>query len=75
MIENLIAIEKDFWEHHVIPRVIPEPNGSPACDEAIQSCFPVAGKKEILLPSEFDTMLQKRDPAVVGKVGDRTKKH
>ena len=61
MIENLVAIEKEFWERHVVPRVMPEPDGSPACDEVIQSCFPVAEKKEIFLPSEFDAVLQRRE--------------
>ena len=45
----------------MIPRVMPEPDGSPACDELIQSCFPVAERKEIFLPSEFDAMLQRRE--------------
>ena len=40
---------------------MPEPDGSPACDEVIQSCFPVAERKEIFLPSEFDAMLQRRE--------------
>ena len=45
----------------MVPRVMPEPDGSPACDEVIQSCFPVAERKEIFLPSEFDAMLQRRE--------------
>lgn len=45
----------------MIPRVMPEPDGSPACDELIQSCFPVAERKEIFLPSEFDAVLQRRE--------------
>ena len=32
MIRNLIAIEDDFWNHHVDVQVMPAPDGSEACD-------------------------------------------
>lgn len=61
MIENLISIEKEFWNNHVIPRIMPKPDGSPACDEFLQYYFPMAEKKEIFLPSEFDAALTRRE--------------
>ena len=61
MIKNLTAIEEDFWKNYVIPRIMPDPDGSPVCDAVLQSCFPRAEKKAVFLPSEFDAALQRRE--------------
>ena len=39
IIENLIQIEKDFWENHVVPHILPQPDGSKAADDFINSYF------------------------------------
>lgn len=61
MIQNLIAIEKNFWEQHVVPGIMPDPDGSLACDEAIARYFPRAFREQVFLPSSFNEDLQRRE--------------
>ena len=44
MIRNLIEVEKDFWMNHVVPRVMPDPDGSRICDEVISRYYPVLSR-------------------------------
>lgn len=39
MIQNLIQIEKDFWNNHVQAGVIPEPDGSKLADKVLTEYF------------------------------------
>ena len=64
MIKNLIAIEREFWEEHVIPGILPDPDGSSVCDEIIRAFYPRADRKEILLPSEFNPDLKRREEII-----------
>lgn len=59
MIENLIRIEKEFWNGNVIPRVMPDPDGSKTADLAIAERFKDAQRNTILL-SGFDERLRRR---------------
>lgn len=61
MIRNLISIEEEFWRCHVMPRVMPEPDGSRISDEVIGRYFPAAARKEVLLPSKFNAGLKRRE--------------
>lgn len=61
MIRNLISIEEEFWRCHVMPKAMPEPDGSRISDEVIGRYFPAAVRKEVLLPSEFDAGLKRRE--------------
>ncbi len=39
LIERLISVEDDFWNHHVVPGIVPPPDGSKACDEVAGTVF------------------------------------
>ncbi len=39
IIRNLVRIERDFWENHVLGRAMPEPDGSKATEQFINSYF------------------------------------
>ncbi len=60
LIESLIKIESDFWNCHVIPRVIPEPDGSKAYDELLDKYFHVSRKESTIPLIGFDKKLDRR---------------
>ena len=60
MIRDLIAIEEDFWMNHVVPRVMPDPDGSRICDEVLSRYFPRAKGGTLLLPDSFNRDLERR---------------
>lgn len=60
MAESLIALEADFWNRHVIPRVMPEPDGTPICDRLLGERFPQAKKKEAIRLAGFEGKLERR---------------
>ena len=39
MIQKLTAIEKEFWEKHVLKGVMPAPDGSEACDKLLAQYY------------------------------------
>lgn len=59
VIENLIRIEKEFWNDHVLSRVLPDPDGSKTADLAIAERFKDTQGTTILL-SGFDERLRRR---------------
>ncbi|MCM1246728.1 MAG: YqaJ viral recombinase family protein [Roseburia sp.] len=60
LIRNLVSIESDFWNSHVIPRVMPEPDGSESSERLIrQMTGRAASAKEIPLTG-FDEQLKRR---------------
>lgn len=61
LIERLIAVEGEFWNEHVVKRVIPSPDGSRACDEVIETYFPSASKKDRIPLVGFDEKLKRRE--------------
>uniref|UniRef100_UPI004055A1B9 YqaJ viral recombinase family nuclease n=1 Tax=Acetatifactor sp. TaxID=1872090 RepID=UPI004055A1B9 len=64
LIQYLIRIETEFWKEHVMKGVMPDPDGSKACDEILKKYFPNAIKeKQILLP-EFEEKLKRREELV-----------
>ena len=67
VIQKLCAVEEAFWNGHVVPKIIPEPDGSPACSEAIEGLFPQAEEKQLILPDEFNQELKRRDEILVLK--------
>lgn len=60
LIRYLISIEKDFWENHVMKKQLPEPDGSCAAEEILNSYFSRASQKSIELDG-FDEKLQRRE--------------
>ncbi len=60
---SLVQIEKAFWERHVIPHVMPVPDGSKDCDDVLMDCFP-GGKKAPIPLIGFDEKLKHREELV-----------
>lgn len=58
LIEQLIELEKDFWENHVMKNVPPEMDGSAASTELVKKMYPEAKLPEIDLPSEAKTLIE-----------------
>lgn len=46
LIENLIKIEQNFWEEHVLKRIAPEPDGSESSKKSLLKLFPAADAKK-----------------------------
>ena len=59
IIANLIQIEKEFWNNHIIPKIIPAPDGSKTADLAIAERFKVSHGFTIPLAG-FDERLRRR---------------
>ena len=64
MIRNLISIEDDFWNSHVLKRVMPDPDGSNACDEVLEQYFHHARKGTAVPLIGFDEKLNRRQEIV-----------
>lgn len=65
LIQNLITIEKEFWENHVLTNTMPDPDGSAISDDVISRYFPSALKKTIPLPSDLNEQLKRREEIVL----------
>lgn len=58
LIERLIRVEDDFWNNHVLKGIMPAPDGSAACDEALKQYYGKAKGDEIALVG-FDEKLDR----------------
>lgn len=63
IIANLIHLEKNFWENHVLKRVLPEPDGSQLADSVIAEYFKNATSISVPLQG-FDDKLKRRQELV-----------
>jgi len=63
IISNLIQLEKNFWENHVLKNIIPSPDGSKLADSIIAEHFKNSSEKTIELKG-FDEKLQRREEVV-----------
>lgn len=61
LVGRLIAIEEKFWNNHVVPGVIPPPDGSKACDEVLEQYFHTAKKASNVELVGFDEKLRRRE--------------
>ena len=59
MIADLIHIEKEFWENHVLKRQLPDPDGSKLADSVIAEYFKES-RQEIIPLTGFDDKLKRR---------------
>lgn len=64
MIKNLLAIEHDFWNNHVLPKIMPDPDGSKACDEVLEQYFHIARKGSAIPLIGFDQKLERREEII-----------
>lgn len=60
LIAQMIAIEKNFWESHVVPRVLPSPDGSDICNEVLNEYFHAARKGSSIRLEGFEDKLRRR---------------
>lgn len=61
IINNLIQIEKNFWENNVLAGVLPDPDGSDAANEFINSYFGNSKADSSVPLLGFDEKLERRD--------------
>lgn len=67
IIRRLVRIEEAFWENHVVPRVMPGPDGSEDCDEVLKRSFP-GGRKDAIPLVGFDDRLRRREE-LISRIG------
>lgn len=60
MIQNLITIEANFWNNHVLKQVMPVPDGSDAADRMIASLYSRAKEKQQILLNGYDEKIKRR---------------
>ncbi len=61
LIAGLVRAEEDFWENHVATGVMPDPDGSKACDEILERYFHTARKASAIKLVGFDEKLKRRE--------------
>lgn len=61
IIQRLIESESNFWNNHVIKKVMPDPDGSIVSDEIIEQYFHVAREKSCVELTGFDEQLERRE--------------
>lgn len=60
LITQMIAMEKNFWENHVLTRVLPSPDGSDICNDILNEYFHSARKGSSIKLDGFDDKLRRR---------------
>lgn len=60
LIRNLISIESDFWNNHVIPRIMPEPDGSESSERLIRQMTGEATSEKKIPLTGFNEQLKRR---------------
>lgn len=63
IIANLIHLEKNFWENHVLKRVLPEPDGSKLADSVIAEYY-IESTGVVIPLHGFDEKLKRREELV-----------
>ena len=61
VIGKLVAVETAFWQNHVEAGVMPDPDGSKACDEMIAGYFKTARARSGIPLVGFDEKLERRE--------------
>lgn len=61
IINNLINVESNFWNNHVLKRIMPEPDGTDSCGKAILDLFPEAEPESYVELKGFKDKLIRRD--------------
>lgn len=63
LIQNLIRIEQEFWEEHVVKGVPPAWDGSPAANQVLNKLFPGGMVESIELPACADELITQYESA------------
>lgn len=61
LIRQMIEAEQDFWENHVMKKVMPDPDGSKACDAVLEQYFHMTQKAGTIELTGFDEKLCRRE--------------
>lgn len=61
IIQPLIAVEKDFWENHILKGELPTPDGSKVCDAVLEQYFHTARKESVIELVGFGEKLRRRE--------------
>ena len=61
LIRQMVAAEEAFWENHVRKGILPQADGSSACDEVLAQYFGTARKGSSIPLVGFDTKLARRE--------------
>lgn len=64
LISNLITIEERFWNEYVEKRIMPDPDGSKDCSEAIANLYFSSDKEKTIELLGVDLDLKRRDELV-----------
>ena len=75
IIANLIKIESDFWNNHVVKRIPPDPDGSTASTEFVKSLYPKSNGKALDLPSETAKWIEQYHEALEAEKEARERKN
>lgn len=60
IIQNLIEVESGFWNKHVIPKCLPDPDGTKASEEVLEKYFRISKKGSEIPLVGFDNKLRRR---------------
>lgn len=60
LIQNLLTIETEFWNNHILPKSMPEPDGSACSEELIRKYFGASIEDKTIPLTGFDERLQRR---------------
>jgi putative phage-type endonuclease len=63
IIANLIKIESDFWNNHVLKQIPPEPDGTTASSELMKRIYPDSNGREVDLPSAVEHWIEQYEQA------------
>ncbi|MFV0467066.1 MAG: YqaJ viral recombinase family protein [Lachnospiraceae bacterium] len=61
LIQYLVSIEGDFWNNHVVPGIMPSPDGSEASEEALKKYFKNAASNKVVPLIGFNDKLVRRN--------------
>lgn len=74
IIKNLISIETDFWDNHVLTGIMPDPDGSKAADDIINQYFKIAKQERITLQGYHEKLKRRAELAELIEKLDTEKK-
>lgn len=61
LMEQIIRAEKEFWEGHILPGILPPPDGTEACDQVLGEYFGRAKNARAIELVGFDEKLDRRE--------------
>lgn len=64
VIQKLVAVEQVFWMQHVLPGIMPEPDGSKISDKVLAKYYHTADKGSEIRLVGFDEKLRRREELI-----------